>query len=115
MWIRFTYTGMRNDARSMFRRKASAAKRRGAPEAVEVARGEAVAGWAGIPAPAPDAPADEASADDAAAGAAAGASPARVGKGRARSERFAAAFTGAAGAKWAVAAGAAGRPGARLL
>ncbi len=39
MLIRFTYTGMRNDARQRIRRKASAAKRRGAPEAVEAARG----------------------------------------------------------------------------
>ncbi len=80
MWIIYTYSGKRNDARPMFRRKASAAKRRGAPVAVEAARGEAVAGWAGIPAPAPDAPADAAAAAAAEAGDAAGESPAGVGR-----------------------------------
>ncbi len=58
MWITFTYSGRRNDARSMFRRKASAAKRWVAPATVEAARGEAVAGWIGSPMHAPDAPAD---------------------------------------------------------
>ncbi len=44
MWIAFTYSGRRNDARQKIRRKAAEARRRVAPAAAQAARGEAEAG-----------------------------------------------------------------------
>jgi hypothetical protein len=75
MWIRFTYSGKRNDARAMIRRKAAAAKR-----SVEAARGAAMTGSARIPAHVPDALAD-AAADGPVAGTAAATSPTGVDRG----------------------------------